>query len=110
MVGRHDLFECLGHAEEAQLIEAIEGGMGEHDISSMVVARAADVGMEDRRTVRGTLGRGVAIQVVVEDGLDRSVGSGADVERACGGSLDPLMAERLDQPYDAEASAEALLG
>jgi hypothetical protein len=30
LVGRHDLVEGLCHAEESQLVQAIEGGMGKH--------------------------------------------------------------------------------
>ena len=65
--------------------------------------------MEDRDPVRGLLRR-VAIEVVVEDGFDRAVGAGADVERPAGGGLEPRGAERLGQTDDAETGAEALLG
>jgi hypothetical protein len=38
--------------------------MGQHSlVSLLVVARAADVGMEDRRAVRGTLACGVSIEL-----------------------------------------------
>ena len=66
--------------------------------------------MEDRHAVRGAPLRGVAIEIVVEDGFDRAVGPRADLEGARGGRLDALGAERLDQPDDAETGAEALLG
>jgi len=36
--------------------------------------------MDYRRTVRGTLVCGVSIELVVEDGTDRSVGERADLE------------------------------
>ena len=36
----------------------------------MVVARAADVGVNDRRAVRGALLRGLPIELVIEDGAD----------------------------------------
>src|SRR5262245_1129955 len=52
----------------------------------------------------------MAIEVVVEDGFDRSVGARADGDGAGGGGLEPLGAERLDQADDAETGAEALLG
>ena len=66
--------------------------------------------MQDRHGVRTALLGGVAIEVVVEDGLDRAVGPGADIERPRRGRLDPVGAERLDQPHDAETGAEALFG
>src|SRR5260370_29823717 len=84
--------------------------MAEHVVSSMVIARAADVGMEDRHAVRGALLGGVAIEIVVEDGLDRSVGPGADIEGPRRGGLDALRAERLDQADDTETRPEALFG
>ena len=64
---RSDFTEGLGHAEQPELIELVEGGMGEHVISSMVIARAADVGVEDRHAVRAARSAGVAVQIVVED-------------------------------------------
>src|SRR5258708_500029 len=84
--------------------------MSEHIVSSVVVARAADIGMKDRRAVRTALLRGVAIEIVVEDGSDRSVGPGADIERPRRGGLDALRTERFDQPYNAETRPEALFG
>ena len=61
----------------------------------MVIARAADVGMEDRHAVRGALMGGLAIEIVVEDGFDRAVGPGADLERPRRGGLDPLAPKGL---------------
>src|SRR5258708_15917847 len=81
--------------------------MSEHIVSSVVVARAADIGMKDRRAVRTALLRGVAIEIVVEDGSDRSVGPGADIERPRRGGLDALRTERFDQPYNSEPRPEA---
>ena len=66
--------------------------------------------MEDRRAVRGPLGPCLAIEVVVEDGLDRAVAAGADLKGAQAGRFDALAAEGLGQPHDAQAGAEALLG
>ena len=66
--------------------------------------------MEDRRAVRGALGAGLAIELVVEDGLDRAVAAGADLKRAQAGRFDAFAAEGLGQPDDAQAGAEALLG
>src|SRR5260370_32821977 len=76
----------------------------------MVIARAADVGMEDRHAVRGALFGGVAIEIVVEDRLERSVGPGADIEGPRRGRLDALGAEGFDQTDDAETRSEALFG
>src|SRR5258708_11937407 len=76
----------------------------------MVVARPADVGMEDRGRVRGTLGRGPPIELVVEDGFDGAIGPGADLDGALGGGLDARRAERACEPNDAETGAIALFG
>jgi hypothetical protein len=53
--------------------------------------------MKDRSPVRGALLRGVTIQVVVEDGFDRTVGAGADVNGAGGGGLEPFATEGLEE-------------
>jgi hypothetical protein len=34
--------ECLGHAEQAELVEVVRGSMGEHVVSSMVIVPAPD--------------------------------------------------------------------
>jgi hypothetical protein len=64
--------------------------------------------MKDRRTVRGTLVRGMPIELVVEDGADRSVGERADLDGAACGGFQPPDPERPCQPQDAEAGSEAL--
>jgi hypothetical protein len=51
----------------------------------LVVTRAVDVGMKDRRAVCGLRGCGVSNELVVEDGADRAVGERADHDRATGG-------------------------
>src|SRR5579872_5519275 len=76
----------------------------------MVVARAADVVMEDRHAVRGTLERGLPIELVVEDGADRSVAECADLDGACGGGFETFTAEGAHQTQDAPAGPEALFG
>jgi hypothetical protein len=38
--------------------------------------------MQDRRSVRGALLRGTPIEVVVENGFHRTVGTGADIDSA----------------------------
>ena len=64
--------EGAGHAVQLEMLELIEGGMLQHDVSLVKVLRAADIGMIDRRSVRG-LTRCAAIEVVLEDGGDRGV-------------------------------------
>ena len=46
--------------------------------------------MQDRRRVRGPLAAGAPIKIVVEDGFDRAVGPGADLEGALGRRLQAL--------------------
>ncbi len=70
VAGCGDFIEGFGHAEQPELIELIEGGMGEHVISSVVIARATDIGVEDRHAVRAARSVGVAVQIIVEDRSD----------------------------------------
>jgi hypothetical protein len=60
--------------------------------------------------VWAALGGGLAIEVVDEDGFDRAGGPCADLQRPQAGRLDPFPAIGFDQPDDAQAGAEALLG
>src|SRR6266487_857139 len=76
----------------------------------MVVARSADIGVEDRHTIGGRPLWGLAIEPVVEDGAHRAVGQGADLDRPGGGGFEATGAERSHQPHDAKAGAEALFG
>ena len=66
--------------------------------------------MEDRHAVCGALVRSVTIELVVEDGADRSVGERADLDGAGGGSFEAIDAERSGEAQDAEAGSESLLG
>ncbi len=66
--------------------------------------------MLDRLGVRGALGRGAPIEVVVEDGFDRTVGPGADVEGTLGGRLQTRGSVGPREPDDAQTCAKALLG
>src|SRR5271166_4658987 len=80
---------------------------------SVVVARAADVGMEDGQAfvaVVSGAADGLAVEPVVEDRPDRAVGARADLEGAQACGLQAPRSEGLGQAHDAEASAEALLG
>ena len=55
--GGFEFGEGLGHAGKPELGELIEGRMGEqrHSPNLMVVARPADIGMQDRHSVGGRL-------------------------------------------------------
>ncbi len=76
----------------------------------VVVARPTDVGVLDRRRVRGPRCGGAPIEIVVEDGFDRAVGPGADLEGPLGRRLEALGAVVPRQPDDPQACPEALLG
>src|SRR5580692_3457419 len=76
----------------------------------MVVARPADVGMEDRGGVRGAPGRRAPIELVVEDGFDGAVGPGADFDGPLGGGFEARGAEGAGEANNAETGAIALLG
>src|SRR5271157_423427 len=76
----------------------------------MVVARPADVGMEDRGRVRWALWRGPPVELVVEDGFDGAIGPGADLDGPVGGGFDAHRAKGTGKPDDAETGAIALLG
>ena len=65
--------------------------------------------MEDRRAVRGLV-RGVPIELVIEDGTDRSISERADLDSARSGGLHTCDTERSRQAQDAKAGSEALFG
>lgn len=75
----------------------------------MIMARAPDVGMKDRRALRGPL-QDARIEVVVEDRLHRAVGVSLDLERPQASGLDALASEGLGKPDDAKTGSKALLG
>src|SRR5690348_13819039 len=78
--------------------------------SSVVVARSADIGVEDRHAIDGRLlCSSLAIELVVEDRAHRAVGKRADLDRPRGGGFEAIGAERPHQAHDAEAGTEALL-
>jgi hypothetical protein len=66
--------------------------------------------MADRGGLRGALGRGPPIELVVEDGFDGAIGPGADLDGAFGGGLDARGAIGADETDDAETGAITLLG
>src|SRR5436190_20801036 len=76
----------------------------------MVIAGAADVGMVGQQLALPCRFGRLPIEPVLEDRLDRAVGTGADIETAIAGRLQPLGAVLARQPQDAEASTVALLG
>ena len=54
--------------------------------------------------------RGTPIEVVVEDGFDRTVGTGADVDGALRCGFQTLGTVGTGQPNNAETGAKALFG
>src|ERR1700756_231383 len=75
----------------------------------MEVGWAADVVVRYRRPVRGRC-RPLAIEVVLQDRVDRAIGARTDLERTTAGGFEPLAAISFGEPQDADAGAEALLG
>ena len=57
----------------------------------------------------GVAGRS-AIEVVLQDRVDRAIGARPDLERAAASGFEPFAAIALGEPQDADAGAEALLG
>src|SRR6516164_1505059 len=105
------LGESPRHSGKSELVHLVKGRVGQQgDISSMVTAGAADVGMVGQQLALPCRLSRPSIQPVLEDRLDRTVGTGADIETAIAGRLQPRGAVLARQPQDAEASAVALLG
>src|SRR5437870_13096131 len=78
--------------------------------SSVVVARSADIGAEDRHAIGGRPLRRLAIELVVEDGAHRAVGQRADLDPPRGGGFETIGTEWPHGPHEAEAGSEALRG
>src|SRR5260370_865618 len=76
--------------------------------SSMEVTGATDVGVCNRRPVRGRCGP-FGFEVVLQDRIDGSEGARADLQRPAAGCLQPVAAIALDQPDDADRGPESLL-
>src|ERR1700693_446807 len=76
--------------------------------SSMEVTGATDVGVRNRRPVRGRCGP-FGFEVVLQDRIDGSEGARADLQRPTAGCLQPVAAIALDQPDDADRGPESLL-
>ena len=74
----------------------------------MEVTGATDVVVRDHWPVRGGCGP-FAIEVRLQDRGDGRVGPCADIERPVTGGFEPLGAEGLGVPQNADACSEALL-
>ena len=66
--------------------------------------------MQNRRSVRGALLHGAPIEMVVENGFDRTVGTGADFDGAVRRRLETPGAIRAGQPNDPQTGAKARHG
>ncbi len=104
-----ELGKGAGHAVQLEVPELVEGWVLQHDVSSMEVSGATDIGVIDRRPVRG-LSRFVAIEVISEDGGDGGIGVGADLQGPPAGGLQPVPPMGLGQAQDADTRPEALFG
>ena len=74
--------------------------------SSMEVLSATDVGMGDRRLVRGA-GSRLAIQTIPENGMQRWAGTGVDLDCPCTSGLQAIPAKGLGQPQNTHAGPVA---
>src|ERR1700731_719790 len=77
--------------------------------SSVVVARSANIGVEDWHAIGGRPLCRLAVEFFVEDRAHRTVGQGADPDCPRGGGFETIGAEWPHQPHDAQAGPEALL-
>ncbi len=88
---------------------ALPARVGPYLFEGLPKAEPTDVVVRYRRPVRGHC-RPLAIEVVLQDRVDRAVGAGTDLERSATSGFEPLATIRLGEPQDADAGAEALLG
>src|SRR2546430_8168850 len=77
--------------------------------SSVVVARSADIGVEDRHAIGGRPLRRLAIELVVEGGAPPAVGQRADLRRPRGGGVEADGHQWPHAPPDARAGPGGLL-
>src|SRR5580658_9745481 len=97
-----ELGEGARHAVELERTQLFEGWVYQHCLSSVKVARATDVGVSDRRSVRG--GRGLlSIEVVLQDRHHRGVRARTDLQRPSTGSLKAFAAVCPGETDDADA-------
>src|SRR4029077_11019457 len=75
----------------------------------MEVTGATDVGVRNRRPVRGACGP-FGFEVVLEDRVDGGERACADLQRPAASRLQSVTTVALDQPDDADGGAESLLG
>jgi hypothetical protein len=111
--GGFEFGKGLGHAGQPELGELIEYRLDQQFLSPnqlVVVAGSADVAVEDRRGVAGSLGCCVVIELVIEDRAHRAVGQGADLDGAHRRGFEAIGAKWPQQADDAEAGTEALFG
>ena len=102
--------EGLRHAEKSELVELVERRVGEQQRSPwglMVVARPADVGVEQRDIIDGR-SRRRSVELVIEDRAHRAIGQGADLDGSGRCGFEASDAERPHQADDTETGAEAL--
>src|ERR1700676_2922603 len=74
----------------------------------MEVTGATDVGVRNRRPVRGR-GGPFGFEIVLQNRIDGGEGARADLQRPAAGCLQPVAAIALDQPDNAEPGPESLL-
>ena len=77
--------------------------------SSMEIAGAADVFVQQGRPVRGLRWRRL-VEPVLEDRGDTGVGQHPDLDGTAADRLGPSRVEAAQQPQHAEAAAKALFG
>src|ERR1700740_2087330 len=100
----------LSHSRKPELAQLVKRRMDQQDvISSVVVARSADIGVKERRAVGRWRLRGLAIELVVEDRAHRAVAQRADLDRPRGSGFEATATEWPHQPDNAQPGAEALL-
>src|SRR5215831_19805572 len=80
LTGGFEFGKGLSHTRKPELAQLVKRRMSKQDHLLMVVARSADIGMEERHTVGGWRLQGLAIELVVEDRAYRAVGQGADLD------------------------------
>jgi hypothetical protein len=69
-----------------------------------------DIGVMDRRCVRGALACGATIKTVVEDGFDKAIGVRAVFGGVSRGGFKLLRSMGASEPGDSKAASEALFG
>src|SRR5207302_8277610 len=95
----------LSHSRKPELAQLVKRRMGQQDvISSVVVARSADIGVEDRHAIGGWRLWGLAVELVVEDGGHRAGGQGGGLDLPRGGGVGGSGGRRPAPPPGARAT------